>query len=272
MANPDRGMKIIYQPKGMAREYADWAANLYSGCTNGCAYCYVPGVLRKSAAEFHAKVTPRRGAPLIDLATDCKLLAERQPGARILMSFTCDPLPEIERLVGYTRAAIVAMQHHGLALQLLTKRPRSMFWDWDWPRLSQGDVFGVTITTLDSEKARAIEPGADSPADRLRSLELAKTLGVTTWLSLEPVIDPDDALRVLEASRDCADAIAVGALNHRRSDTDWALFGKHALDKLEEIGKPYYLKQSLRQHMPGYSGAFGSVTDMLDAVMEARDA
>ena len=32
--------KLIYQPKGKAREYSPWACNLYNGCTNNCTYCY----------------------------------------------------------------------------------------------------------------------------------------------------------------------------------------------------------------------------------------
>lgn len=38
-------MRIIYEPKGRAREYANLAANLYSGCIHGCVYCYVPQFL-----------------------------------------------------------------------------------------------------------------------------------------------------------------------------------------------------------------------------------
>ena len=31
-------MKPIYEPKGKAREYADLALNIYTGCPNGCEY------------------------------------------------------------------------------------------------------------------------------------------------------------------------------------------------------------------------------------------
>jgi len=32
--------RLIYQPKGKAREYSPWACNLFNGCTNNCSYCY----------------------------------------------------------------------------------------------------------------------------------------------------------------------------------------------------------------------------------------
>ena len=36
-------MNAIYEPKGAAREYAELACNLYTGCNHGCLYCYAPG-------------------------------------------------------------------------------------------------------------------------------------------------------------------------------------------------------------------------------------
>lgn len=32
--------KAIYKPAGKAREYAEWACNLFVGCSNDCSYCY----------------------------------------------------------------------------------------------------------------------------------------------------------------------------------------------------------------------------------------
>jgi len=38
-------MAVIYEPKGMALEYAPLACNLYRGCQHGCRYCYAPNCL-----------------------------------------------------------------------------------------------------------------------------------------------------------------------------------------------------------------------------------
>ncbi|MCL2434964.1 MAG: hypothetical protein FWD09_02345 [Lentimicrobiaceae bacterium] len=32
--------KAIYNPSGKAGEYSYWACNFYTGCSNGCQYCY----------------------------------------------------------------------------------------------------------------------------------------------------------------------------------------------------------------------------------------
>lgn len=38
-------MKPIYKPKGAAKEYGDYAINIYTGCPHNCFYCFAPNVL-----------------------------------------------------------------------------------------------------------------------------------------------------------------------------------------------------------------------------------
>src|SRR4030065_1545346 len=63
--NPDgvsiAGCSMIYAPRGQAGEYAPLATNPYRGCGHGCAYCYVPKVLRMDRVEFDAGGNPRPG-------------------------------------------------------------------------------------------------------------------------------------------------------------------------------------------------------------------
>ena len=55
-------LRVIYESKGAAREYAAKAVTLYRGCGHGCIYCYVPGVLRMTRADWAAMdATPRKG-------------------------------------------------------------------------------------------------------------------------------------------------------------------------------------------------------------------
>ena len=62
--NPDgtsiKGCNYIYAPRGQAGEYAPLAANPYRGCGHGCAYCYVPNVIKMSRKAFDAGATPRQ--------------------------------------------------------------------------------------------------------------------------------------------------------------------------------------------------------------------
>ncbi len=52
-------MKPIYKPKGAAKEYGDYAINIYTGCPHWCYYCFAPGVLRRDRYEFHNCIKPR---------------------------------------------------------------------------------------------------------------------------------------------------------------------------------------------------------------------
>jgi DNA repair photolyase len=61
--NPDavsvKGCAYIYAPRGQAGEYAPLASNPYRGCGHGCAYCYVPNVIKMPRLDFDAGATPR---------------------------------------------------------------------------------------------------------------------------------------------------------------------------------------------------------------------
>ena len=54
-------MKPIYEPKGKAKEYGDYALNIYTGCPHRCYYCFAPSVLHRDREKFHADVRPRDG-------------------------------------------------------------------------------------------------------------------------------------------------------------------------------------------------------------------
>ena len=110
-------MRPIYQPSGKAREYADYALNLYTGCPNGCDYCYAPSVLRKSPAEFAIDAHPRTG---IVEAARRQLAREDFGGKLIHLCFTCDPYPTgMPTMI--TREAIEAIHEAGAFVQLLTE-------------------------------------------------------------------------------------------------------------------------------------------------------
>ncbi len=54
-------MKPLYVPKGKAKEYGDYAVNIYTGCPHRCYYCFAPSVLHRDREEFHTHVEPRQG-------------------------------------------------------------------------------------------------------------------------------------------------------------------------------------------------------------------
>lgn len=83
-------MKPIYQPKGAAREYGDYALNIYTGCPHRCYYCFAPNVLHRIRDTFHNEVAPREN---ILAETHRQLEREHITDKRIHLCFTCDPYP-----------------------------------------------------------------------------------------------------------------------------------------------------------------------------------
>lgn len=100
-------MKPIYEPKGKAKEYGDYAINIYTGCPHECFYCFAPSVLRKVKDDFHKCVEVRK-----NIVEEVKKQIEREhiTGKLIHLCFTCDPyrqlgnslaIPCALRVIGY---------------------------------------------------------------------------------------------------------------------------------------------------------------------------
>ena len=225
----------IYKPKGAAGEYAEdgFALNIYDGCPHACAYCYVPNVLHKDRAQFHASVTPR---PNIVEEVRKQLHKEPITGKTIFLCFTCDPFPS-----GYdhtpTLEIIKLLKEHGNHVQILTKGDGSDALDL----LDENDWYGVTLDGSED---------GNVAVSRLETLRLAKTKGINTWISFEPVLNNVRVISyIVLAKYYFVDRVKIGKLNYRQTDIDWKQFGIEAEAICQRIGLDYYIKDSLRKEM-----------------------
>lgn len=241
-------MKPIYIPSGAAKEYGDYAINIYTGCPHRCYYCFAPTVLHKDREVFHSVAEPRKN---IVEAVKRQLDREQITGKLIHLCFTCDPYP-----MGYdstpTREIIKAIKAGGNNVQILTKNGLDAERDFDL--LDASDWFGVTYAGYELGEVlngAAAEPGAGPPHMRLRALKYAHDLGVKTWISMEPVLDAEDTLDSLELSVLHIDRYKIGKLNYWPSDIDWKGFGQKVEEKCRLKGIDYYIKDSLRKEMEG---------------------
>lgn len=230
--------KPIYEPKARAREYGDLAINIYSGCNHGCIYCYAPRVLHKTRDEFMT-VQPRK-----EIVESVKRQLEREKiaGKLIHLCFTCDPYPaDVDTAA--TREIIKTIKGSGNHVQILTKGGMRATRDFDL--LDSGDKFGVTISTSFQYSA---EPNAALPSERLLTLQIAKSEGISTWISCEPVLDSDSIYQLI-TNFDFIDLYKIGKLNYMPSEIDWAAFGKKCETLCKEYNRSYYIKEDLRAEM-----------------------
>lgn len=223
-------MKPIYQPKGAAREYGDYALNIYIGCPHACRYCYVPQVLHMDRQTFHSHVEPRKN---IIEETKRQLEKEQISGKTIHLCFTCDPYP-----TGYdtstTREIIKLLKSYGNHIQILTKGNGHR----DIDLLDKDDWYGITIDGTE----RVV-------CDRIKTFYEAKKNGIKTWISFEPVVNPDGVLNAIKLLGKVADKVKIGKLNYHHSDTNWKEFGQQAEHLCKGLGIDYYIKDSLRKEM-----------------------
>ena len=236
-------MQTIYEPKGRALEYSLLALNLYQGCVHGCGYCYAAMMARRYGRDFqNAGVRP-------GVIEALKKAAPKFAGTdkRVLLCFSCDPYQPAGNKA--TREALQVLRLHDIPFQVLTKGGLRAARDFDLygPR----DAFAVTLTSVCFPVAMSHEPNAASPDDRCRALIRAKRHGIQTWVSLEPVIDPDESLEVIRQTHTYVDFYKVGTLNHAANKTDWRAFGIRAINLLEKLGKRYYVKHDLAKHLDG---------------------
>lgn len=225
-------MKPIYEPKGKAKEYGDYAINIYTGCPHECFYCFAPSVLRKVKDDFHRCVEVRK-----NIVEEVKNQIEREhiTGKLIHLCFTCDPYP-----CGFdttsTREIIKAIKGSGNNVQILTKGDGSR----DFDLIDENDWYGITLDGTDCKAPLR---------ERLNSLAEAHSRGIKTWVSFEPVTDEREFFINLHLVAPIVDKVKIGKLNYHKSDINWADFGRRAETLCQQLGLNYYIKDSLRAEM-----------------------
>ncbi|WP_246327039.1 PA0069 family radical SAM protein [Burkholderia guangdongensis] len=188
--------------------------NPYRGCEHGCIYCFArpthsylglsPGL------DFESRIYAKVNAAELLVR---EISRKRYVPEPIALGVSTDAYQPVERELKITRSVIQVMHDHGLPFAAITKSSlieRDL--DLLAPMAERGQVMAaVTITTLDADLARTLEPRAATPSRRLRTIRALRDAGVPVGVSVAPVIPfvtEPDIERVLEA---CAEAGATYA-------------------------------------------------------------
>ncbi|MEO7887809.1 PA0069 family radical SAM protein [Polaromonas sp.] len=185
--------------------FFDYSINPYRGCEHGCVYCYArpthsylnlsPGL------DFETKIIAKRNIAEV-LRAD---LRKRSYVPRLLnIGSATDCYQPAERELRLTRSIIEVMQEVRHPFSLITKSS-GVERDLDLLAPLAADKLAaayVTITTLDGELARKLEPRAAAPHRRLRTIRTLAEHGVPVGVSVAPQIPfvNDDMEHVLEAA------------------------------------------------------------------------
>jgi len=240
-------MELIYETKGKASEYAPLGADLYTGCLHRCAYCYVPDAADVSAYRFHRQCRPLPDT-LRRFRADLDELDARGDKRLILLSFGCDPYPPAPGDTALTRAALEQLVLRRRPYTVLTKGGTRAVRDFDLLESSEAASFGTTLVFTDQAAADVWEPGTASLADRVAAVKTAHQRGIPTWVSMEPVVVPEQAIDLVRRYHAIVDHWKVGKLNYFpevEEKIDWRRFREDLIQTFKSVGAEYYLKKSL---------------------------
>lgn len=188
--------------------------NPYRGCEHGCIYCFArpshsylglsPGL------DFESRIFAKVNA------ADLLRRELAKPGyvpESIAIGVNTDAYQPCERERGITRELLQVLGECNHPYGLITKSAlieRDI--DLIAPMAEKGlAAAAITITTLDGEIARTLEPRAAAPARRLRAIRTLTEAGIPVSVSVAPIIPfitEPEIERILEAAKDAG---AVGA-------------------------------------------------------------
>jgi DNA repair photolyase len=188
-----------------------YSLNPYRGCSHGCAYCYARNTheyLGLSAGiDFETKIFVKPSAARLfrDFLARPSWVPEE-----VAFSGVTDCYQPAERRYRLTRAclevALACRQPVGIVTKnALVVRDLDLLREMAALRLVH---VHVSVTTLDAELARVMEPGTSIPSARLRAIELLSAAGVPTRVMVAPIIP---GLNDAEIPAILAAAAAAGA-------------------------------------------------------------
>jgi DNA repair photolyase len=163
------------------------------------------------------------------------------------MSFTCDPYQPLEKELELTRQAIINLNSNSFPVKILTKANDLAQRDFDCLKMCNENEFGITLSMINEDIQKEWEPFAGSPKQRIENLEKAKEAGIKTWISLEPILDVEEAIRVIDRTHEFTDFYGIGKINYNKHQKtiDWSKAKEKIRKKLERLKKKYVIHQSL---------------------------
>jgi DNA repair photolyase len=183
----------------------DRSINPYRGCEHGCIYCFArpthaflglsPGL------DFETKLFAKPDAPAL---LEKELAAPDYEPRMIAIGTNTDPYQPIERERKIMRGILEVLERAGHPVGIVTKSAL-VARDADiLARMAKRNLAKValSVTTLDPQLARSMEPRASTPPRRLEALKRLSDAGVPTTIMVAPVIpalNDSEIERILDA-------------------------------------------------------------------------
>jgi DNA repair photolyase len=188
-----------------------WSLNPYRGCAHACHYCYARATHAyfgmNADEDFETKIVVKVNMPELL----CKELARKSwQRERVALGTATDPYQPCEGRYRVTRGCLEALRDGATPVSIVTKstlvvRDRDVLVD---VAHLPGTRVNFTITTLNAELSRLVEPGTPPPAQRLKVMRQLTEAGIPCGVYLAPVLPG------LTDSEEAIAAVAGAAREH----------------------------------------------------------
>jgi len=186
-----------------ARMPFTWTINPYRGCEFACKYCYArythEFMEMRDGLDFERKIYVKQHAA--DLLRH--ELRQVKPGEEIAIGTATDPYQPAERRNEVTRAILEELaRHQGLEIGIVSKSTLILRDVEVLRQLAERNqlFINLTITTLNADLARILEPRAPRPDLRLDTVRKLNQAGLAAGVICAPVVPGiTDSPRDLEA-------------------------------------------------------------------------
>ena len=186
----------------------DRSINPSRGCEHGCIYCFArpthaylglsPGLDFETRILFKPEAAKLLAAELAAPKYKCDVIA---------MGTNTDPYQPVERELKVTRQILRVLSDFNNPVGIVTKNhmvTRDIDILGDMARRNLVEVF-LSVTTLDRDLARAMEPRASTPQRRLDAIHALATAGIPVGVMTSPMIpglNDHEMEAILEAATD----------------------------------------------------------------------
>ncbi len=169
----------------------DWSLNPYQGCEHGCVYCYArnthPFWGYSAGTDFEQKILVKKDAAKL---VEQKIKHPKWIASPMMLSGNTDCYQPIERKLEITRSILDVLWKYRHPVGIITKNSLILR-DLDiLTKMAAQNLVHVSIslTTLDEELRREMEPRTASVQARLHTIEKLSKFGIPVNVMFAPII------------------------------------------------------------------------------------
>lgn len=189
----------------------DYVINPYVGCPNKCLYCYAAYMssFSKHSEEWGEFIDIKR--------TNKRINIFKIKNKKVMISTVTDPYNSFEEKYATTRMIMEQLVKSEAFISVVTKS-KLVLRDIDLFKKMKHVEVAISMSVLDEQVKKKIEPYSSSVQERLDTLKILKQSGIRTIVFVAPIIPQfTDFKSIIEVTKDYTDEYWFDKLNLRSS-------------------------------------------------------